>query len=245
MSSHQWRAGTSTWKTTSSPGSVMPWAVIVGVLQAERGDDPEGVPRAVAPPGAAAGVDARAVAVARRTGAPSGSGRRRRARRRAVRERARQRPRARRAHRSAAKDAKIARRRARSCASTALIVAAVAERLHAPPEGSPMGDEVADTTFSRENRQRYRDKVKLCLDVFARMLRGVAVRSGPALDRARDRAQPDRGDRRPGARQHARARADRRRRLPDRARAVQHRDQHPAAQARGSGVLRARGDRPA
>src|ERR1051325_5144468 len=33
-----------------------------------------------------------------------------------------------------------------------------------------MGDEVADTTFSRENRQRYREKVKLCLDVFARML---------------------------------------------------------------------------
>src|SRR3954463_9870641 len=33
-----------------------------------------------------------------------------------------------------------------------------------------MGDEVADTTFRRENRQRYRDKVKLCLDVFERML---------------------------------------------------------------------------
>src|SRR5829696_1652486 len=33
-----------------------------------------------------------------------------------------------------------------------------------------MGDEVADTTFSRETRQRYRDKVKQCLDVFARML---------------------------------------------------------------------------
>src|SRR3954465_6872342 len=33
-----------------------------------------------------------------------------------------------------------------------------------------MGDEVADTTFSRETRQRYRDKVKLCLDVFERML---------------------------------------------------------------------------
>jgi hypothetical protein len=33
-----------------------------------------------------------------------------------------------------------------------------------------MGDEVVETTFSRENRQRYRDKVKLCLDVFARML---------------------------------------------------------------------------
>src|SRR3954447_24599793 len=33
-----------------------------------------------------------------------------------------------------------------------------------------MGDEVADTTFSREVRQAYREKVKLCLDVFARML---------------------------------------------------------------------------
>src|SRR3954467_2533724 len=33
-----------------------------------------------------------------------------------------------------------------------------------------MGDDVTDTTFSRETRQRYRDKVKLCLDVFARML---------------------------------------------------------------------------
>ena len=33
-----------------------------------------------------------------------------------------------------------------------------------------MGDEVADTTFSREQRQHYREKVKLCLDVFARML---------------------------------------------------------------------------
>src|SRR3954470_19661681 len=33
-----------------------------------------------------------------------------------------------------------------------------------------MGDEVVETTFSRENRQAYRDKVKLCLDVFERML---------------------------------------------------------------------------
>src|SRR3954453_354146 len=33
-----------------------------------------------------------------------------------------------------------------------------------------MGDEVAETTYTRENRQAYRDKVKLCLDVFARML---------------------------------------------------------------------------
>jgi hypothetical protein len=33
-----------------------------------------------------------------------------------------------------------------------------------------MGEEVAARTFSREDRQRYRAKVKRCLDVFARML---------------------------------------------------------------------------
>jgi hypothetical protein len=33
-----------------------------------------------------------------------------------------------------------------------------------------MGDDVAVTVFSRADRQRYREKVKLCLDVFARML---------------------------------------------------------------------------
>jgi hypothetical protein len=33
-----------------------------------------------------------------------------------------------------------------------------------------MGDEVAATVFSREDRQRYRQKVKRCLDVFAGML---------------------------------------------------------------------------
>ena len=33
-----------------------------------------------------------------------------------------------------------------------------------------MGDEVIATVYSREDRQRYREKVKRCLDVFARML---------------------------------------------------------------------------
>jgi gamma-glutamyl:cysteine ligase YbdK (ATP-grasp superfamily) len=33
-----------------------------------------------------------------------------------------------------------------------------------------MGDEVVATKFTREDRQRYRDKVKRCLDAFARML---------------------------------------------------------------------------
>src|SRR3954453_23036216 len=33
-----------------------------------------------------------------------------------------------------------------------------------------MGEQVAARTFTREDRQRYRAKVKRCLDVFARML---------------------------------------------------------------------------
>jgi hypothetical protein len=33
-----------------------------------------------------------------------------------------------------------------------------------------MGDEVSESRFSREQRQRYREKVQLCLDVFERML---------------------------------------------------------------------------
>ena len=37
-------------------------------------------------------------------------------------------------------------------------------------EEARMGDEVTTTSFTREHRQRYREKVKRCLDVFARML---------------------------------------------------------------------------
>src|SRR6188472_2797904 len=33
-----------------------------------------------------------------------------------------------------------------------------------------MGEDIAATVFSREDRQRYRQKVRACLDVFARML---------------------------------------------------------------------------
>ena len=33
-----------------------------------------------------------------------------------------------------------------------------------------MGENVASRTFTREDRQRYREKVRRCLDVFARML---------------------------------------------------------------------------
>ena len=77
MSSHQWAAGTSTWKTASSSAraatDVMPCAVIVASREAERGDDPERVPRAVAPPRAAAAVAPARRRCGRRTGAPSGS----------------------------------------------------------------------------------------------------------------------------------------------------------------------------
>src|SRR5919202_761932 len=34
----------------------------------------------------------------------------------------------------------------------------------------PMGDEITAGSYSREERQRYREKVQLCLDVFERML---------------------------------------------------------------------------
>ena len=33
-----------------------------------------------------------------------------------------------------------------------------------------MGQDVASRQFTREDRQKYRQKVKRCLDVFARML---------------------------------------------------------------------------
>ena len=81
-----------------------------------------------------------------------------------------------------------------------------------------MGEDVTATVFSREDRQRYREKVKRNLDVFARMLResrfdaeqrsiGLEIELN-LTDEAGDPAFANaRG-----------ARADRRRRLRDRAR---------------------------
>src|ERR1044072_6763524 len=42
-----------------------------------------------------------------------------------------------------------------------------------------MGETVAATVFSREDRQRYRQKVKRCLDVFARMLSESRFEAAP------------------------------------------------------------------
>ena len=89
------------------------------VAQAERGDDPERVPRAVAPPGAAAGVDARAVGVVGERVRHQDARRARRARRRAGRRAScRSASGERRARR--AKASKSARRSSRSCSSIAL-----------------------------------------------------------------------------------------------------------------------------
>ena len=71
-----------------------------------------------------------------------------------------------------------------------------------------------------------------------------ALRGGARLVRPGDRAQPDRRRRPAGAGQRRGARGDRRPRLPDRARAVQHRDQHRAAAVRRGGLRRARGADP-
>ena len=41
-----------------------------------------------------------------------------------------------------------------------------------------MGREISGAVFSREDRQRYRQKVRTCLDVFARMLRESRFEQG-------------------------------------------------------------------
>ena len=107
-----------------------------------------------------------------------------------------------------------------------------------------MGQEVEAAVFSREDRQRYRQKVRTCLDVFARMLResrfdsdrrsfGLEIELN-LTDEAGDPAMVER----------PRARGDRGRRLPDRDRPVQHRDQRAAAAARGRRVHGAGGRGP-
>ena len=103
-----------------------------------------------------------------------------------------------------------------------------------------MGEDVTATVFSREDRQRYRQKVRACLDVFARMLaesRFDPERRSMGLEIELNLTD-EAGD--PALLNADGARGDRRQRLHDRARAVQRRDQHPAAAADRRGVHRAR-----
>ena len=55
-----------------------------------------------------------------------------------------------------------------------------------------MGAEVSAQSYSREQRQRYREKVRQNLDVFERMLNTSSFEFDRADDRAGDRAQPRR-----------------------------------------------------
>ena len=59
-----------------------------------------------------------------------------------------------------------------------------------------MGEDVESQEFSRQDRQLYREKLRNCLDVFARMLGEVEVRLRASADRSRDRVQPGRRRRR-------------------------------------------------
>ena len=103
-----------------------------------------------------------------------------------------------------------------------------------------VGQQVTARTFSREDRQRYRRKVRSSLDVFARMLSEARFHPeqrsfGLEIEL---NLTDDHGD--PALVNAAALEAIADAGVPDRAGAVQCRDQHPAASARGPGVLRAR-----
>ena len=107
--------------------------------------------------------------------------------------------------------------------------------------GRDMGAEVSAQSYTREERQRYREKVRQNLDVFERMLNtssfefdrpmtGLEIELN-LVDERHAAALPQRRG----------ARGDRRRGLPDRARAVQHRAQRAASAAARRLRPRARG----
>ena len=189
MSSHQWRAGTSTWKTASSCGEREALGGDRGVPRSSAWTIPKAsqaqLPHQVRP-----GVDARALAVGgervRHQDAPSSS--------RAT---------------TCCSARLVSRRRASGSpcgegledpASEGEVVPAIAathhETLHASAGKEPMGDEVADTTFSRENRQATGTRSS-CVWTCSRGCSPSRGSIRTVAHRARDRAQPDRGDRDP------------------------------------------------
>ena len=100
-----------------------------------------------------------------------------------------------------------------------------------------MGQEVPAAVYSREDRQRYRQKVRTNLDVFARMLSEARFDSdqrsfGLEIEL---NLTDDAGD--PAMVERPRARGDRGLRLPDRDRPVQHRDQRAAAHCSTASVF--------
>ena len=81
-----------------------------------------------------------------------------------------------------------------------------------------MGKEVDLQEFTRSDRTRHREKVRRCLDVFARMLRESRFDVEDPMTGHGDRVQPRRRRRPPGAEERRGARGDRQPALPDRAR---------------------------
>src|SRR5436853_200362 len=57
-----------------------------------------------------------------------------------------------------------------------------------------MGEDVTATVFSREDRQRYRQKVKRCLDVFARMLGEARFDAEPGYHLTKEQISAARGE---------------------------------------------------
>ena len=103
-----------------------------------------------------------------------------------------------------------------------------------------MGRDVPAMIVSQQDRRAYREKVRHCLDVFARMLRESRFDNEPLPGRRGDRAEPRR--RRLPARddKHEGPRRDRRPELGDRTRPVQPGNQRPAPPARRPVARRAR-----
>ena len=97
---------------------------------------------------------------------------------------------------------------------------------------TPMGDDVASRTFTREDRQRYRDKVHRCLDVFARMLAESRFDFDTPMTGMEVELNLIDAQGQPALRNSRGARPDRRPGLRAGARPVQPRDQRPPAQPR-------------
>ena len=102
-----------------------------------------------------------------------------------------------------------------------------------------MGEQLGARTFTREDRQRYRDKVHRCLDVFARMLEESRFDFETPLTGMEVELNLVDADRAPRAAQHRGPRAHRRPGVRPGARPLQPRDQRAAGVALGRQERRA------
>ena len=94
-----------------------------------------------------------------------------------------------------------------------------------------MGQDVERTEFTRQDRQRYRAKVRRCLDVFARMLSESKFDFDRPMTGLEIEFNLIDGVQDPAMRNSDVLHAIENPGLPDRTRSVQHRDQRAAARA--------------